>query len=75
MNDSEIEQHLAAIIRLNDGAQRIEFKTFRRILKKTVGADKTYSEREYGQFQSNPIAWMATRNPLKQSEELLRAMN
>lgn len=75
MSETEIDYILKAAMRLNEGAQRLTFEKFKRIMRKTVGADKIYSERQYQKFQENPVAWLATRVPLTQSEEVLRAMN
>ncbi len=74
MNDSEMEQHIAAVLRLNDGVQRMTLETFSKVLEKTLGSDSIYCQRAYQNFQDNPLAYLATRSPLKQSEELLRVM-
>lgn len=75
MKDLEIDFILKAAMRLNEGAQRLSFEQFSESLYHVVGADKIYSQRAYEQFQTNPVAWLATRKPLTQSEEILRLMN
>jgi hypothetical protein len=72
--DAEVPYALGLCHRLRDGAARMTKQEFRNCLKRSIGADKDYADGCRRHFQDNPAAYLASRTPQVQSEELLRKM-
>lgn len=73
MNE-EVKAALLLCHRLRNGAARMTKQQFRDCLKRAIDADADYSDNVRVQFQNNPAAFLAHRNPQSQSEELLAVL-
>ena len=69
-----VKESLALCHRLRDGAARMTRQQFRNALTRSIGSTKDYSDNVRPNFQDNPAAFLAHRNPQSQSEELLRVI-
>lgn len=70
----EIQHYLSAAHFLRDRAEKLSFEAFHGALSSAVGADENYARVQFIRFQNNPAAFLASRNPQTQSEEILREM-
>lgn len=54
------------------GVDDMTLQQFRNALKRSIGANKDYADGCWIPFMNDPLGYLATRNPQKQSEELIR---
>ena|ERR1019366_440335 len=74
IEEIEITNALNLCHRLRDGAARMTRQQFRNCLNRAIGATKDYADNVRCDFQDNPAAFLAHRNPQTQSRELLRVI-